>query len=1448
MAKAEDLFTNRKSLGEICEVPEKIISVYSLEQHVWADSNSEEARKDRVPELQTIEEFKVGPVRPFLNDILRKMAAPYKKEKKDDPIGQGYWVQAEFGSGKSHLLCFLSALALGDEQAWELVKTKEEKAGRQKRDSIYVFWREGIKSKSAADGSKGFFVVVKTLVGEGGGVVGLAGKGRRLSSFIIDAVKEQIQVELGKNISLYPAELLADRFIKEDLDKFRGQLKKFLKDPGFFEEDEYEEIDEFLDDIQQSKAPEVKKSCGDKLWRFYTEYLKAQPDIEAEIEDVFKHMVEAIMEEGYSGMLLVLDEVSQFMRDRDEEQRTDDERTLVVLSNRLAKVHNLPLWTVCSAQQAIESKMGVKNIIADDRLKLVKLLEEDKDYYDIVLSRVREIVDPSAISNYFLYYKDLFTWVQSGGEQEFTYFFPFHKPALEVLRAITYELTTARSAIHFMHQVLKHQIKLGGRELIRLWELFDETISYEEDPSGVQAGMANIKTKKESEYRAYEAARRQIEGLTKGALKVNRDKAIRVLQTLFLYHIAKLKTKGLTPEEIANSVMITRDEQSNCDENIQHYEILSDNLKKEVSQVAQAFNDEGEPLYKFLPELTGIIPQQEYEKARDKVESNEVKLEEAWKHLLALHEWPVKTRQMNFDLSHGVRSIFQNIARSFKPFDIREIAKTGDQAIETTWKGRQVSGMVRMRDFTQMASEQSHVQSIESEQNDQDFAVWISQKHAAEGSVDKILKMGYEPRNIFWTPGELNQEERERLLDFAAYRELVEFWQGKESEDAVAIINWVSNALETEMGKLEGIVTSCYARGRMDCLNNNYMDFHIAGNLESILSSVIEKVLDAAYESRDIVFDPPFTFTREEGVKVINGIVKGGAIEKGAKPDKNTSAVQNFGVGLKVVKKGAERVLDTSDNPYTKDILAFIEEKLAEEGQSMKIATIYKNFMGVGGPKNYGLTRRMVQIYLLCLVQQGKIRIDVGPKSGLPFPTIDYSNISSVEFSAKVLDSLTEVYKVKRPESWEALRPYAEKLLISSIPSTHDEAKISSYRTALLEVFKREGEAAARLEVRASSLFQTLGVPNPYENEIQQIARLFSHEITSGNDINLILYALKDALGYEAFDTNKAKQEEIDDLGNRLKNYRDLSAFMQNEVEIIAADAYCRVVLPPMKELDGVRQIQQKLASKLANLQLYIDSEVKLKTELIGHYPPIEGDSGTIYLMISEYSNIYFNMHEKVIDHISTRRDEIQTLLDSDELKALQILEDITVLQPPTSGELRDKLEEMRGSLLACPNPSKESVIERLKVNPIHDCGLSFQDYAQHMQHADAKAEEAKRHFEHSINTRFGAFLNEAIRSRLEQGAAEKSIAKLLECDSLENIRAYLVKAALEDGSFIKTINKYLKKIVVKRVEMAQFSPKAKTIERDGLEGVVDDFRNFLEDQFQEIESGDGDLPMLQFK
>ena len=155
----------RKTLDQITSVPEDIISVYVVEQHIWRNKGSDEdrrlARQNRIAESQTVEEFLIDPVRSFLMDIFRQLSAPYDRARKDLPIGQGYWIQAEFGSGKSHLLSLVGALALGGEPEWEIVRQKEEKLNKGKRDSLYTFYEYGLKKKTRE--TKGILVAVKTL-------------------------------------------------------------------------------------------------------------------------------------------------------------------------------------------------------------------------------------------------------------------------------------------------------------------------------------------------------------------------------------------------------------------------------------------------------------------------------------------------------------------------------------------------------------------------------------------------------------------------------------------------------------------------------------------------------------------------------------------------------------------------------------------------------------------------------------------------------------------------------------------------------------------------------------------------------------------------------------------------------------------------------------------------------------------------------------------------------------------------------------------------------------------------------------------------------------------------------------------------------------------------------------------------------------------------------------
>lgn len=1443
MQNVDELFAVRKSLKEICTVPDKIISVYTLEQHIWADSGettNNTARALRIPERQTVDEFQINPVRSFLNDIFRLMSAPYRPERRDEQIGQGYWIQAEFGSGKSHLLCFLAALALGDENTWELVREKEAKAERGRRESLYQFWEEGLKTKSS-NGKKGIFVIARTLVGTGGGTVGKAGDTQRLVNYILDAAREQLILELGKNISLYPVEILADRFMTQDYPRYREDLKKFLKDRRYFEEDEIEDVDDFIRELQSNKAPEYKRSCGNKLWRFYDDYLKMRPHLETETEEVLKHMVEAIMAEGYSGVLLILDEVSLFMKNRTEEQRVDDEQTLVVLSNRLAKVHNLPIWTVCAAQQAIESKMGVKNILANDRLKLVLLLsEDDNGYYDIVLARVRDIIDPDAINNYYLYYKRGFTWPATIGEEQFRRFFPFHKPALEVLRAITGELTTARSAIHFMHQTLKHQVKAGGDELISLWQLFDETVNYEEDPSGVNAGLASIKTKRELDYKAYEACKRQIDGQTKGPLKVYRERAIKTLQTLFLYHIAHTRQQGITPEEIANAVLIERTAKSDPQENIDHYQNLAESLNKELRQVVSVIDENNMTRYLFDPVFTGINPRTEFEKARNEAESSERMQQEAWDFLLGLTKWPVKTRQMNIDIANDTTSLFSSIAATLAPY-------AREQTLEVEWQRRMITGTICMRDLLHIDADKALL-PLRSDETDHDFAVYVSTRPASSQHIERLLKARNDPRILIWTPAPFNNDERSRLYELAAYRRLIHDCEGKDSEDAITIIHWVANSLQTEIGKIVKIIDSAYARGRIESLDIRSMEFHVAGEIRGILTPVIGQVLNAVYASREIVFSHPFIFRKEDAVKVINGIVKTGEIPKHAKPTGDVSAAQNFGYTLGIMKKNAEYKLDISDNRFVQDIYTFIDHKLVNEGQSMGIETLYKNFMGINTPISYGLTRRMIQLYLLCLVQVGKIKIGLHNRVGLPYPFIDYKTIKEIDFSARILDSLTEVQKVEQPRNWEILRPFAEVFLDKTIPSTHDDTIIAPLRVELLKLFNKEKDEVARTLNNASKLFGDLQASNPYEKVLEQFEKFF--KAANAEEIDDVLYQLNKVFGYDAFESDIADEIDVHDLKQRLKHYRDVQQFLTYDLELRTAHQYCSHHLPDSRNLATTLEIQQALTEKLQHLQPYIDSEVKLRTELIGSTPYRGSETETLQALIADYKVVYGTFHNRILSELENRRKVLQGLVQSKELAALKILENISALQPAISGTIESHLNKLAAEIFSCPSPSQHSIESALEREPVHKCGLSFENYNGFLQKAVQSEEEGQKLFNAAIAHKMEVFLNPAIQERLKQGSAEPAIAALLNCTTVDEVRQYLVEKSLADPSIVEMINRYLKQIIVKKVRIADFKPTVNIVEKEQIPSLVREFQVFLE---QQLESALGDerantLPMLQME
>ncbi len=1414
----------RKSLDQITQVPDDIISVYVVEQHIWKNKGTEEertlARKNRIAETQTVAEFLIDPVRSFLMDFFRQLSAPFDPIRKDNPIGQGYWIQAEFGSGKSHLLSAIGALALGGEKEWEIVREKEEKLGKGKRDSLYTFYENGLKKKTQE--TRGLLVAVKTLVGQGGGGSGLSGSEKTLADYILEAVGEQYFLENGHSLPLYPTEILAERFLQHDLERYSHDLDKFLQDPKYYDEESRETLEDFLADLQTNRDPGVLRDCGQRLWDFYRLYLKVTPDIPVDTEPKLKHMVNRLLSEGYAGLLIILDEVSLFMKGRSDSQRVEDEKALVVLSNRLAKVENLPIWTVCAAQQAIETKLvGVKNILADERLKIVPLLNRPDYYYDIALARVREITDIAAVDQYYEDYKRSFSWPQAVGKEMFLRFFPFYPPAIDVVRAVSFHLTTVRSALYFMLQTLKTQRKRQSNELITLWSLFEDVVSYEEDPSGTTRSIASIKTKFPEEWLAYEEGKRQIDGALAGQIKVFRSRCEKIVKTLFLYHVANLSPDGLTSEELMNCVMEWKDhdtkQSTDLQDNLDHYEVLADKLEIELVQVEKISGK-----YRFNVTGSGPNPVDIFQRARSEAEQNEIYRRDAWHQLLRLDGWQVETNFLTLELASGIQSLF------------RDVAPERQADILLKWHGREVTGRVYMRNLLDIATRGAMLPSINSAETGLDFAVFISNTPAS-ATLEKLARLRGDPRALYWSPDALTPAEESLLLDFAAYRSMVAEAVGKESDKAKLLLDWVHGRLKAQMGTIYRIIPDSFSRGQVTAIDHSQMAFLAQGELTSILTPLVEQVLDATYTSKDLLFETQSPFNDLNAMNLINGIVRLGEFPHGVKPSKEVSAAENYGFALGITRRPNDHKLDLRDCRYTQEMLAWIEEKIGGSEGNLSAATLYKNFTGMGGPGgvNYGLSKRMVQLFLLCLARDGRLRITLSGRN-MPAEAVDYTNLAAIEFKTSTLDALDQIQLLKPPEGWDVLAPFAAVFLNDpTVASIREDADIQKAVQRLLE-FKKSGLTPFRaLNAGVSSLLEDMGKPGILAERRANWDTFLDCPVEAADPVSFLRSGMEKAFGYAIYHEDTARPEDVDDLVIRRNEMEQMARFFSYRAPLRAAMRYLTVEIPDAAELADLKRDLLALRPRLKDLGVWVKNETRLLNELI---QPMQS-------VISAYRVRYLQAFDKVVSLTEQARQELAELPDQPAYRAVQALAQLKALGADPCPALQTQLRALQNSPDLFPARLTRALIERdlADLPQPADCPLTLTNSVEWINRAAAALQTAQEAVQAALLAKAQVLLNPSLQQRLAQGKDEPLLRGLLERETAADLADWLTAAltSQDRDALLRLLDKYLKQVIVIKINMSDFIPSKRTFEGAELPLLAAEFTAFLRQQVSARESED---------
>lgn len=1354
-------FANRKPLKDIVKVPDRVQSVYSLTQHVWAgesDAERRESKKKNRVRLETLDEFFIDPVRAYLNRIFEKIAA-------DE--GQGFWVQAEFGVGKSHLLAATAVLAVGGPAAWDRVGEREKaekRAGPGAR--LDALWRKKIEGKKV-------FPIVFSLEGCGGS------REKKLEDFILDEAQATFALREGKPLAVYPEEHLARLFLREHQKAFRDEIRAFVGDQRLMRGLPAYEYDDLVKALQD---PTAQRDAGRVLTAFYR-HKNLMPQIPTERGERLARAVQDILEAGYQGVFVAVDEMSEYLRR--SQFLSEDEDCLLTLSSALAKARGLPIWTLVAAQSAYTNP---QKIIGPDRLREELLEHKAERFRDIVVQRTRSVEDPSAVSVYFNGYKNLLPWVKNTPKEEFEASFPFPPDAIQQIRAISTRLTGTRSTISFLHRALKRAVENGDKDLVPLWKVFDDLMSYNETPSTASSGAISIRSKFRGEVAALEAAQATLQRITDGHLArtQNRTRAERILNTLFLYHIAGVA--GLTREQILDAVCDLKPNEDELEAQLGHYETILEEMRSRLRNQIRL----REGRYEFVPKETGQYDDLVYQ-AAERLKNDRELFWRYFDRLMVIAEEP---------------------ASPFSEFIPEEDGRL--LQFKVHWHGQERSGRVTAADLQRPTA---RFWDIDTHGNEDDFLVAFSRRPMTDKQVEKFLNTDgpADPRLVVWAPADPSAEERSTLASVMAHLlvadEHKESMFGREGR----------RQFRNEASRAYTIVQALYARG-VARTSRTSLDISLVGGLRGAMESMVGKAMDTCYRSRSIDFGHR-KFDSLGAVKLINGLVRRGqAVSEG---DHLWSAVENFAGPLNLVRPDNPRRLDPTGSPFYQEIRKRVEER---GGAGIEVRTVYNWFTGYDpkdGSESPGLTRRMVDIYLLCLAQQGHIRIS-DKKGGW----IDRATIGEIEFKPEHLRNLSRIELPKALPEWQVFCRYLEALLErpegSLGPKFDKAAADDALRCLWAERWVREGDIK-NLDDSLRELFSTLGreKENPFDDlllywlefaeekrpepfDSDETFRAFCRAVMAASDVTETA-----ALTSTHLTTFQENRERLAQLRGSFETTRSV---------LLRAARLGRAPLPESGAVQEIERLQAEVLAELEKVADLVVSPDTVNTRLVPRLQRLEEAYVPAYL---DALMMLASLQDEVTDAVS----KVEGSAD------LRVLAEFKQF-----AEASAQVEKVRALLRRGPKPLRRKPEERdVAEREVRVAGnvkdivsnqpLTFRRLASEC--------EARREFIRQLTRAsrmalcgFASFLRSPrVADRLRQVKdAPKVLSEILQASTDEEVADALLTMPTQD---LKGLASLVGAVVgdkrPKTVRLAGFSPRTEFIwEPADIEAVVTEFRDYL--------------------
>ncbi|MBN2390342.1 MAG: hypothetical protein JXR84_06450 [Anaerolineae bacterium] len=438
--------------------------------------------------------------------------------------GQGFWVQAEYGAGKTHFLVTLAALLSNlNDDLWSQVAD------------------ETIRQYQRRLGSFRLFPVVVSLRGEGTGnnlvdrslldVLLEEGFQRALDHA---GIKEQVQVTAAEDLWAW-LQSKAGQGIRQDAEAYVQRQTGVL--------------------LQDYRDDENIEAAG-RLIAEYCQSAGIRPDIVSSVKARLGHIYKQITDPGvgkYDGLLVVIDEYEGWEKNHNsDDELSADAELLETLGYLLPRDLGYHVFTIVASQSSVPAKLRGEQ--AGDRFINIPLLAQgnERDYDVIVSRRVRQLNQDRLpeINDHYEYYTHNFAFARDLTLEEFYDIFPFQPRCFDVARHITArDLPTARSGLFVFWEVLNARNLLDRTMLIRVPDLLTSRHLVED--------CLTTTVYKEA-YQAYRAAYEALAafGLEPQDLSLAQDS----LTALFLHYLAFMDApQAMKLDEIAEATLTTDD-------------------------------------------------------------------------------------------------------------------------------------------------------------------------------------------------------------------------------------------------------------------------------------------------------------------------------------------------------------------------------------------------------------------------------------------------------------------------------------------------------------------------------------------------------------------------------------------------------------------------------------------------------------------------------------------------------------------------------------------------------------------------------------------------------------------------------------------------------------------------------------------------------------------------